>query len=126
MGLFDVLMGNATEVSVESLSQEFAPILCSDEQILEAFEVIRDKWIFTNKRLILLDIQGLTGKKREYLSIPYRSINYFRVETAGTLDDDCEISIWVRGMETPLKKELSRKIDVKRLQRKLAEYVLNS
>jgi hypothetical protein len=126
MGLFDVLMGNATEVSIESLSKEFAPILCENEQILEAFEVIRDKWIFTNKRLILLDIQGLTGKKREYLSIPYRSINYFRVETAGTLDDDCEISIWVRGMETPLKKELSRKIDVKRLQRKLAECVLNS
>lgn len=125
MGLFDALMGNASEIPVSSLKEEFDPILCDGEDIVAAFVVIRDKWIFTNKRLILLNIQGLTGKKRDYHSIPYKSITQFSIETAGTLDDDSEISIWVKGMSGPLKKELSRKVDVKRLQKILANFILN-
>jgi hypothetical protein len=125
MGLFDALLGNASEVSISSLTEEFSPILCSGEQIVAAFEVIRDKWIFTNKRLILLDIQGLSGRKREYHTIPYRSIDHFSIETAGTFDDDSEIKIWVKGMREPLAKELNRKINVIRLQQLLAEFMLN-
>lgn len=125
MGLFDTIMGNASEIPVSSLKEEFDPILCDGEELVAAFVVIRDKWIFTNKRLILLNIQGLTGKKRDYHSIPYKSITQFSVETAGTLDDDSEISIWVKGMSGPLKKELSRKVDVKRLQKILANFILN-
>lgn len=125
MGLFNALMGNATSVSIDSLSKEFAPILCSGEEIVAAFAVIRDKWVFTNKRLILLDIQGITGKKREYHSIPYRSVEHFKVETAGTFDDDSEITLWIRGMKEPLQKELSRDIDIKHLQQLLAESILN-
>jgi hypothetical protein len=125
MGLFDALLGNASEVSISSLTEEFSPILCSGEQIVAAFEVIRDKWIFTNKRLILLDIQGLSGRKREYHTIPYRSIDHFSIETAGTFDDDSEIKIWVKGMREPLVKELNRKINVIRLQQLLAEFMLN-
>jgi hypothetical protein len=125
MGLFDALLGNASEVSISSLTEEFSPILCSGEQIVAAFEVIRDKWIFTNKRLILLDIQGLSGRKREYHTIPYRSIDHFSIETAGTFDDDSEIKIWVKGMREPLVKELNRKINVIRSQQLLAEFMLN-
>ena len=124
MGLFDKLMGNATEVSLDQIQSEFAPLLCSNEQIVAAFAVFRDKWVFTNKRLILLDIQGM-GSKRDDHSYPYRSIDHFRIETAGTFDDDAEITLWIKGLEQPLEKELSKSVDVKRLQQLLAEFVLN-
>ena len=72
----------------------------------------------------MLDIQGLTGSKREYHSIPYRSIDQFSVETAGTFDDDCEMKLWIKGMTEPLKKEFKRGINVKALQQTLAKYIL--
>lgn len=124
MSLLGNLLGNASEVNIEDISEEFAPILIADEKIEYAFQIFRDKWIFTNKRLILLDIQNITGKKREYLSIPYRSIDRYSIETAGTLDDDCEMKIWIRGMAEPLVKEFSRNTDVKGVQRVISEHVL--
>lgn len=124
MSLFDKLMGNATTVNIADLTQEFSPILIDGENIESAFVIIRDKWIFTNKRLILLDIQGLTGSKREYLTIPYHSIDRFSIETVGTFDDDCEMKLWIKGMAEPLKKEFNRNADIKGLQRSLASHIL--
>ena len=124
MSLFDKLMGNATEVKVEDLTNEFGPILIDGEEIESAFVVWRDKWVFTNKRLIRLDIQGLTGSKREYMTIPYRSVDRYSIETAGTLDDDCEMKIWIKGMPEPLVKEFKRNTDIKGLQRALSKHVL--
>ena len=107
-------------------------ILCSLLMVLgslfTACEVIpagdRDKVIFTNKRLITLNVQGVTGHKRNYHSIPYRSITRFSVETSGTFDLDGEMKVWVSGDNTPYSFEFSRKIDVKTLQRTLAAHVL--
>lgn len=124
MALFDKLMGNASSVNIDELSAEFATILVQGEVIESAFAVFRDKWVFTNKRLILLDIQGLTGSKREYMTIPYRSVDRFCIETAGTLDDDCEMKIWIKGMAEPLEKEFKRNTDIKGLQRALASHIL--
>lgn len=124
MSLFDKLMGNAAAVKVEDLANEFGPILIPDEVIESAFVVWRDKWVFTNKRLILLDIQGLTGSKREYMTIPYRSIDRYTIETAGSLDDDCEMKLWIKGMAEPLVKEFKRNTDIKGLQRALSSHVL--
>jgi hypothetical protein len=124
MSLFNKLMGNASSVNVEDLTNEFAPILIDNEIIESAFVVWRDKWVFTNKRLILLDIQGLTGSKREYMTIPYRSIDRYSIETAGTLDDDCEMKLWVKGMAEPLVKEFKRNTDIKGLQRALSSHML--
>ena len=124
MSLFDKLMGNASAVKIEDLTNEFAPILISGEEIESAFVVWRDKWVFTNKRLILLDIQGITGSKREYMTIPYRSVDRYSIETAGTLDDDCEMKLWIKGMKEPLVKEFKRNTDIKGLQRALSTHVL--
>lgn len=124
MSLFDKLMGNASTVNIDELAKEFGDILIQGEVIESAFVVWRDKWVFTNKRLILLDIQGITGSKREYLTIPYRSIDRYSIETAGTLDDDCEMKLWVRGMQEPLVKEFKRNTDIKGLQRALSMHVL--
>lgn len=124
MSLLDKLMGNASTLNIDKLAKEFSEILIEGEQIESAFVVFRDKWVFTNKRLILLNVQGLAGNKREYLTIPYRSIDRFSIETAGTLDDDCEMKIWVKGMEGPLEKEFKRNTDIKGLQCSLASHIL--
>ena len=124
MALFDKLMGNASAVNLADLTNEFSTILIDGEIIESAFAVFRDKWVFTNKRLILLDIQGMTGSKREYLTIPYSSVIRFSIETAGTLDDDCEMKLWVKDMQEPLVKEFKRNTDIKGLQRALASHIL--
>ena len=124
MSVFDKLLGNATEVKIDDISKEFEPILIDGEVVESAFCVIRDKWVFTNKRLILLDIQGLTGSKREYMTIPYRSVDRYSIETSGTIDEDCEMKIWIKGMTEPLVKEFKRNIDIAGLQRALSSHVL--
>jgi hypothetical protein len=123
MGLLSNLMGNATELDPKELENDFATVLFDGEQIESAFKIFRDKWIFTNKRLIMLDVQGMTGSKKEYHSVPYKSITHFLVETAGTFDGDCEIQIWLSGSAQPLKKELKKGIDVINLQKMLAAYI---
>lgn len=124
MGFFDHLLGNATEVKLEEIQQEFSAILTDGESIECAFKIFRDKWVFTNKRLIMQDVQGMTGSKRDYHSIPYKSIVHFSIETAGTFDDDCEMKIWISGKADPYEKEFKRGIDIKGIQRTLAHYVL--
>ena len=124
MSVFDKLLGNATEVKIDDISKEFEPILIDGEVVESAFCVIRDKWIFTNKRLILLDIQGLTGSKREYMTIPYRSVDRYSIETSGTIDEDCEMKIWIKGTTEPLVKEFKRNTDIAGLQRALSSHIL--
>ena len=123
MGLLSNLMGNASEVDPKELENEFSDILSDQEKIEAAFKIFRDKWIFTNKRLIMQDVQGMTGKKKEYHSVPYKSISHFLVETAGSFDADCEIKIWISGNPNPLEKELKKGINVIGLQKILASYI---
>ena len=111
-------------MDVKELQREFSEILAPGEEIDAAFKIFRDKWVFTTKRLILLNVQGLTGSKREYHSIPYSSINQFCIETAGTFDGDCEMKMWVKGSAQPLVKEFRRGTDIKGVQRTLASHIL--
>jgi len=124
MGLLDGLMGNASEVRIEEVQREYANILSPSETIEKAYKLIRDMFIFTNKRLILVDKQGMTGKKTEYHSIPYKSITHFSIETAGHFDLDAELKIWLSGMQTPIEKTFNRSLNIYALQSVLAEYVL--
>ncbi|MEG0948228.1 MAG: PH domain-containing protein [Bacteroidales bacterium] len=125
MGFFNHIMGNATQLTPNEISDNFEGVLFQEEVPEAAFKIYRDKWLFTNKRLIMLDVQGLTGSKKEYHSIPYKSIYHFSVETAGTFDMDCELKIWIAGSCEPLKKELKKGVDVLGLQKILAYYVCN-
>jgi len=79
-------------------------------------------FIFTNRRLILVDKQGITGKKVEYLSVPYKSIARFAVETAGTFDLDAELKLWTSGAD-PITKEFNRLVDIYEVQSLVARYV---
>ena len=86
MGLFSALLGNAGAVNQETLVKDYGKLLITGEEIELGFKLIRDTFIFTNKRLILVEKQGITGSKIEYKSITYKSISRFSVETAGQSD----------------------------------------
>lgn len=120
MGLLDKMLGNASEIDVGDVADELAPIIGANESVERVFKEIRDMYVFTNKRLILIDKQGLTGKKVEYHSIPYRAITQFKIESAGRFDLDSEIKIWVSGQSQPIEKELNKDVVVG-IQKTLAD-----
>lgn len=124
MGIFDGMMGNASEVNVAEVQRDFSKILSTNERIEKAYKLIRDLFIFTNKRLILVDKQGITGKKVEFHSIPYKNITHFSIETAGNFDLDAELKIWISGNALPLQKQFNKSLNIYELQSVLAEYVL--
>lgn len=124
MGLFNAIMGNASEVNIEKLSEEYSSILINGEKIEKAFKLIRDMFVFTNKRLILVDKQGITGSKVEYLSIPYGSIIKFSKESAGLLDLDAELKIWVRGEAMPIKKQFGKDNNINEVYQILGQHIL--
>jgi hypothetical protein len=122
MGLLDAIMGNASEIDVSDVSEELAPIIGATEEVQQVFKVVRDMYVFTNKRLLLIDKQGLTGRKVDYHSIPYRAITQFKIETAGHFDLDAELKIWVSGQDQPIEKEL-KKDTVVGIQQTLATHM---
>ncbi len=124
MGIMNTIFGNVSEMDSRELQKEYEALLCDGERIEKAYKLIRDKWVFTNKRLIVQDIQGVTGKKREYHSIPYRSVEHFSIETAGTFDTDAELKIWIKGCEQPLEQNFGRGSNIIEVQKVLAQYVL--
>ncbi|OFW28588.1 MAG: cytoplasmic protein [Acidobacteria bacterium RIFCSPLOWO2_02_FULL_65_29] len=124
MGLLDSLMGNASEVDVVKAQADFAQILAAQERIEKAYQLIRDMFLFTDRRLIFVNRQGITGSKVEYQSIPYRSITRFSVETAGQFDRDAELKIWLSGTPAPLQLQFNKKLSIYEVQAVLAGYVL--
>jgi hypothetical protein len=119
MGLLDAMLGNASEVDVTEVAQELAPVFADNETVVKAYKMVRDLFVFTNKRIIFIDKQGVTGKKIDYLSIPYKSITSFNVQTAGRFDTDCELSIWLSGRSEPIKVDIAAKLATD-LQKSLA------
>jgi hypothetical protein len=103
MGLFSGMLGNAAEIDIDEIQEELAPVLATDENVTNAYKLIRDMIIFTSNRLILIDKQGMTGKKVEYHSIPFKAITQFKVETAGHFDMESELKIYVSGQADPME-----------------------
>lgn len=121
MGIFS---GNAGRKDAASVQAEYARLFAQEEQVHAAYGVARDVFIFTNMRLVLIDKQGLSGKKVSYESIPYKSIERFSVETAGTFDLDAELKIWVRGREQPIDKEFDKSANIYEVQAILTAYAV--
>ena len=91
MSLLNALMGNANTLDAAAATAELTHILIPGERVEHAYKLVRDLIVFTDKRLLLVDKQGVTGRKTEYHSVPYARISHFSVETAGTLDMDIEL-----------------------------------
>jgi Bacterial PH domain len=124
MSLLNKVLGNAVQADPAKYNQELATILLSNEQVTTAYELIRDRIIFTNERLILINVQGITGSKTSYTSYPYSSIKVYSMENAGTLDTDCEIKLYVQGITEPVSLSFKKGTDLNPIYRNLSEYIL--
>lgn len=122
MGLFSGILGNASNTSTESVERDLEKIMLDDEKVEHVYKLIRDLIVFTNRRLILVDKQGISGKKTEYHSTPYKSITQFSIETAGHFDLDAELKIWVSSLSTPITKEFKGDDSVLSIQKALVTY----
>ena len=107
MGIFNAILGNASSVDQKDVEKEFAPMLIEGEAIEKAFRMIKDMFVFTNKRLILVE-KSLVGTKIDYVSIPYQNIIKFSKESAGIMDLDAELKIWVKDEVAPIKKQFGK------------------
>jgi hypothetical protein len=122
MGLLSGLLGNAAEAEVADVEKHLERILADDERVERAFQLVRDLIIFTNRRLMFVDRQGMTGKKTTYHSIPYRAITNFAVETAGHFDLESELKVWISGQPHPVQKTFARGNTIFEVQKALATY----
>ncbi|MFB8281097.1 PH domain-containing protein [Nocardia colli] len=124
MGLFDGFIGNAGRVDSRQAQEEYAHLLVEQERVFAAYLLVRDVVLFTERRLLLIDKQGITGHKISYHSIPYRSIIHFSVESAGMLDLDAELTVWISGQAKPLlHQRFGRNVDIYEVQAILASFV---
>ena len=110
-------------VDNSTFSSTIQPMFVSGEQIIASFKTIRDGVVFTNKRIFAINVQGITGKKVDYTSLPYSKIQAFSVETAGVIDLDSELELWVSGLGK-VKFEFVSRADVAEICRMISELVL--
>ena len=124
MGLLSGLLGNASEADSGKTEELLADSLIEGEVIEKAYQVIRDMFVFTNKRLILIDKQGVTGSKMEILTIPYNKITKFSKESAGHFDMDAELKLWVGSETEPLVKEFKAGDNINEVYKIISKYTL--
>ena len=110
-------------VDNKTYSELIVPMFVEGEQIIDTFQSIRDGVVFTNKRIIAINVQGITGKKKDFTSLPYSKIQAFSVETAGVLDLDSELEIWFSGLGK-VKFEFVAKANVSYICRLISGFVL--
>ena len=110
-------------VDNKAFADQVSPMLVNSEQIIDTFQSIRDGVVFTTKRIIAINVQGMTGKKKDYSSLPYSKIQAFSVETAGVLDLDSELELWFSGLGK-VKFEFVSKADVSGICRMISDMVL--
>jgi hypothetical protein len=124
MGLLNALMGNASQIDPKELETNVVPLLIDGEKIEYAYKLIRDVICFTNKRLILIDKQGISGKKQEILSVPYGKISKFSKENAGRMDMDAEIKVWIHGEGLPMIFQFGKNTDLNGIYKVLSDYII--
>lgn len=114
---------NLKEIDKKEVRPEVADLLISGEKILYAFKTIRDQVIFTNNRIFVVNVQGITGKKISYFSYPYSKVQYYGIETAGLLDIDSELIIAFSNGEH-LQFDFKTSVDIKAISALIAKYIL--
>lgn len=119
---------NASYVKLKAVDNStyvnmISPIFVNGENIIFTFKGMRDGVVFTNKRIIAINVQGLTGTKKDFTSLPYSKIQSFSIETAGVFDFDSELELWFSGLGK-VKFEFSKNANVPEICRMISHYVL--
>jgi hypothetical protein len=111
------------QIDPGGVTAELQPLLVQGERLVSAFKGVRDYVVFTDKRAIAVNAQGITGKKRDYTSLPYSKIQAFSVETAGHFDLDAELDLWFSGLGK-VRFEFKGRSDIRTLANLIGTYVL--
>ena len=116
---------NLKPINVNEVREEVNGLILEDEQILSAFKTIRDQLVFTNKRIIAIDVQGLTGSRKSYASMPYSKVQFFSIQTPGFIElvPDSELFLMFTNGFTA-KFEFKGNVDIGEIGRMISEYVL--
>ncbi len=119
----DVAFLKLKPVNVDTFSKLISPIFIQGESILASFQTARDGVVFTNFRIIAIDTQGVTGKKKDITSLPYSKIQAFSVETAGVIDLDSELELYFIGLGN-VKFEFTNRANITEICQIISSYVL--
>jgi hypothetical protein len=110
-------------VSASSFEMMISPMFINGETIVSTFQSVRDGIVFTNKRIIAINVQGITGKKKDFTSLPYSKVQAYSIETAGVIDLDSELELWFAGLGK-VRFEFVSNADISALCRIISEFVL--
>lgn len=126
--MIDFKNGSAYYAKMKPVNnQEFesllATMLIPEEHIVASFKGIRDGVVFTSKRIITINIQGVTGKKKDFTSLPYSKIQAYSVETAGLLDFDSELDMWFSGLGR-VRIEFIHSMNIEKICKLISQKVL--
>ncbi|NFO22749.1 PH domain-containing protein [Clostridium botulinum] len=109
--------------SNDDISKQIEPLLISGEIIISTYKTIRDYVVFTSKRVIAINVQGITGAKKDYTSLPYSKIQAYSIETAGTFDLDSELEMYFSGLGK-VKFDFKGSSDIIKIGQIISEFVL--
>jgi hypothetical protein len=114
---------NLKELPRVMIRRDALELLVEGEEIVESFTTIRDQVLFTNKRVLVVNVQGITGKKVSFFSYPYSKVQYFGIETAGVLDIDSEL-ILMFSNGAKLQFDFKAHVDIKQICNSISRYIL--
>lgn len=111
------------QIDPDSVNSDIAPLLVNGEEVLSAYKGMRDYVVFTNKRIIAVNVQGVTGKKKDFTSLPFSKVQAFSSETAGTFDMDSELELYFSGLGK-VKFDFTGSSNIVQLSQIIGSYVL--
>ncbi len=104
-------------------AEKVSGFLLDDESIIDSYKSMRDGVVFTNKRIIAVNVQGITGSKKDFTTLPYKSIVAYSVETSGTLDLDSELEIYFSALGK-VRFEFTGKTSMSEISKTISNYLL--
>ena len=114
---------NLKAINFNDIRKEVFELLANGENIVSAFKTVRDQVVFTDKRIFVINVQGVTGKKVAYFSYPYSKVQYFGIETAGLLDIDSELIVTFSN-GTVLQFDFKSNVNIKQISQIISQYIL--
>ena len=121
--LGDANLLNLKPISLAQVRPEMMDFFVPGEEAVQCFQTIRDQVVFTNKRIFVINVQGITGKKVSYFSYPYSKVQYFGIETAGVLDIDSELVLMFNDGNR-LQFDFKAQVDIKQICSIISSFIL--
>lgn len=111
------------QVDPNIIMKDIQPLLINGEQVISAYKAMRDYCVFTNKRVISVNVQGVTGAKKDFTSLPYSKVSAYSVETAGTIDLDSELEMYFSGLGK-VRFEFTGRSDIVQIGQLISTFIL--